>query len=137
MTREDSPSREQRRYRRISENVSIEVSELTYPLDDAGGLPATGSDINEEGIRFAIDRPFAEGAVLQLRIQLVGWQRHKRSVAALIDDDKAAAPLTAVAEVVWCHPSTDGEKGHEVGVKFLNIYEDDYRALCARLKEIG
>ena len=137
MTAEQPSSRDQRRFRRVSEQVSIDVNELTYPLPDNDGQPAEGRNIGEEGICFAIERSFAPGAVLSLKIRLVGWQRHKRSVAVLIDDDQAAAPLTVVAEVVWCRQTHSAPDRFEVGVKFLNIYEDDYRALCAHLKEIA
>ena len=43
-------------------------------------------------------------------------------------------PLTAIGEVVWLREDPSGD-GYEVGIKFLNIYEDDYRALMKYLKD--
>ena len=47
----------------------------------------------------------------------------------------AAEPLTAIGEIVWCTPTTNGT-GYEIGVKFVDIYEDDYKALTKYLENV-
>ena len=47
------------------------------------------------------------GDLLSLQVNLTGWQHHKSSYAAVIDDDVAMAPLTAVVKVAWCRAKAD------------------------------
>ena len=73
--------------------------------------------------------------MLSLEIKLTGWQYHKKSVSSLLDPAKATAPLTAIAEVIWSRKLSGG-RGYEVGVKFIDIYEDDYKALKKHLDSV-
>ena len=119
---------EKRKFERIPETVSIAIQKIAYPLTDEAPIQAVGKNISAGGICFAVPRSYEPGDLLSLKIRLTGWQRHKNSYAAVIDDDLALAPLTAVAKVAWCKPLT-GTPNFEIGVLFENIYEDDYQAL--------
>ena len=119
---------EKRQFDRIPEAVSITVRKIAYPLTDEAPVEAVGRNISAGGICFTVPQSYEPGDLLSLRINLTGWQRHKRSYAAVIDDDLAMAPLTAVAKVAWCR-SQNGTPNFEIGVIFENIYEDDYQAL--------
>jgi len=121
-------SEEKRKFGRIPETVSITIQEIVYPSTDAAPVEAVGKNISVGGICFAVQRSYEPGDLLSLRIDLTGWQRHKSSYAAVIDDDLALAPLTAVAKVAWCKALNDGSE-FEIGVIFENIYEDDFQAL--------
>jgi c-di-GMP-binding flagellar brake protein YcgR len=119
---------EKRRFDRIPETVSITIQKIAYPLTDETPVNAVGKNISAGGICFAVPQSYEPDDLLSLRINLTGWQRHKSSYAAVIDDDLAMAPLTAVAKVAWCKVQADSSD-YEIGVIFENIYEDDYQAL--------
>jgi hypothetical protein len=121
-------SNEKRQFDRIPEDVSVTIKKIAYPLRDEPTVKALGKNISAGGICFAVPQPFDPGDLLSLEINLTGWQRHKSSYAAVIDDELALAPLTAVAKVAWCRAQAD-TRHYEIGVIFENIYEDDYEAL--------
>ncbi len=123
----DRPDRDQRQFHRISEDVVIEAKKIEYPLRQEG-QHGVGRNISAGGICFTSPVAFSSGDLIGLEIRLTGWQRHKRSYAAVIDDEKAIAPLTAVSRVAWCRERVDQE-GYEIGVTFVDIYPDDYQAL--------
>jgi len=127
MTPKDNPN-EKRQFDRLPETVAITIKTIAYPLTEEAPVRAVGKNISAGGICFAVPRSYAPGDLLSLAIDLTGWQRHKSSYAAIIDDDLALAPLTAVARVAWCKAQT-GTPNFEIGVIFENIYEDDERAL--------
>jgi len=119
---------EKRKFDRIPETVPITIQKIAYPLTDQAPVKAVGRNISAGGICFAVPQSYEPGDLLSVKIRLTGWQRHKSSYAAVIDDDLALAPLTAVAKVAWCKALT-GTPNFEIGVIFENIYEDDYQAL--------
>lgn len=118
---------DKRAYTRIPSEATVETTLLTYPLDAADGEQGLSKNISVEGICIITPKAFANGDILSLKIDLPGWQRYKRNITAIVDDTEAAAPLTAVVEVVWCQPSSS--RGYELGVKFRDIYSDDHEAL--------
>jgi hypothetical protein len=121
-------SNEKRKFDRIPEAVSVTIQKIAYPATNEAPVKAIGKNISVGGICFAVPRSYEPGDLLSLKIDLTGWQHHKSSYAAVIDDDLALAPLTAVAKVAWCKALT-GTPDYEIGVIFENIYEDDYQAL--------
>ena len=121
-------SQNKRQFPRISRTIEVEVSELTYPFTDAVFNKGDSIDIGSNGIRFHTADQYEPGAMLNLKINITGWESYKKPFSKLIDISSGISRLTVVAEVVWCHQDRD-DKRHELGVKFLNIYEDDYQAL--------
>ena len=119
---------EKRQFQRIPENVTVTVKKIAYPMAEDPAVEGIGKNISAGGICFAVSRPYESGDLLSLEIYLTGWQRYKSSYAAVIDDDVALAPLTAVVKVAWCRPLANAQR-HEIGVTFENIYADDYNAL--------
>ena len=118
---------DQRQFHRISEDVIIEAKKIEYPMTE-DGQRGVGVNISAGGICFTSPTAFNPGDLIGLEIRLTGWQRHKRSYAAVIDNDQALAPLTAVSRVAWCKARPDDED-YEIGVTFVDIYPDDYQAL--------
>lgn len=126
---------EKRNDPRIPREIPLEIQQITYPPVQTPPENGTVVDIGSGGIRFLSTRSYDPQSVLQLTIHLQGWQRHKKSVAALLDAQAAAAPLSAVAEVKW------SERGAfpgtwVTGVRFTDIYDDDYQALEKHLNSI-
>lgn len=119
---------EKRQFHRIPETVTVTVKKIAYPMTDDAAVEGIGMNISAGGVCFAVSQPYEPGDLLSLKVNLSGWQHHKSSYAAVIDDEVAMAPLTAVAKVAWCRAKTDTQN-YEIGVTFENIYEDDLHAL--------
>jgi hypothetical protein len=80
------------------------------------------------GICFITAESYEPGILLNLDIDLRGWQQYLQNVFSIIDADTITKPLTAIAEVVWSK-KMPGQQGYKVGVRFQDIYEDDLLAL--------
>jgi hypothetical protein len=127
-----STDKEKRKFPRIPKEVSINIKKLAYPLQEGLGENGIGKNMGENGICFSTPTPYEPKTTLSLEIKLTGWQHHKKNVSAILDHSKAKAPLTAIAEVVWLKKLV-GRSEYDIGVKFLDIYEDDLKALKKHL----
>ena len=125
--------KEQRGFPRIPKEASIEINNLVYPLPERPREEGTCKNIAEGGIGFTVSSPYEPKSLLSLKIYLKGWQHHKKNVSSIVD--ASAAPLTAIAEVVWSSQLSNVRK-YEVGAKFLDIHEDDYAAFKKHLGNI-
>jgi hypothetical protein len=131
-----STCEENRQFPRIANSAIVESTRLAYPLEAGTSEMGLSRNIGANGICLKTPTPYKEGDILSLKIDLPGWQQYKHSVAAIVDEEKAVAPLTAVVEVVWCKEAP-GEEGYEMGVRFRDVYEDDRKALLRYLDSIG
>ena len=118
---------EQRKSNRLIENIDVRVKKLTYPLSEGDGELAQVRNIGKKGLCFEIENSYPLETMLCLQIHWFGWQRHKKSLLAKLDDDSISAPLTLIAEVIWCRPS-DHPQRFEIGVQFRDAHGDDYNA---------
>ncbi|CAK8720511.1 PilZ domain-containing protein [Candidatus Electrothrix aarhusensis] len=122
--------------RRVNKQVKLSISKLQYPMTNVDVKVGYTSNVSETGLCFTTDELFKNGAILQLVVELVGWQHYLRTTAAIIDVQTASKPLTAVAEVVWSKKMTDNEEKYAVGVQFKDIYEDDLQAFKKFLRRM-
>ncbi|HDM76949.1 MAG TPA: PilZ domain-containing protein [Deltaproteobacteria bacterium] len=126
---------DRRNYPRISKEVKIEVTEVSYPLAKDTGEHGISKNIGAGGICFSLSSPFSPGTIVSVKIHLTRWQKYREGFAQTLNPSSAAEPLTAIGEIVWCTPTTNGT-GYEIGVKFVDIYEDDYKALTKYLENV-
>ncbi|MER2511832.1 MAG: PilZ domain-containing protein [Nitrosomonas ureae] len=126
---------DKRGYSRIPSKFTVTATKLEYPFTETAGVSATSRDVAEGGISFVSSHHYTPNTLVSLKIDLKGWRRHAKNVRAIVDDAMAKAPLTAVAEVVWAK-ELPGEEGYEIGVKFINIDQDDYNAFQKYLERI-
>ena len=113
---------------RFDKQVKLTVGKLEYPMTNVDMKLGYTSNVSETGLCFTSDELFENGTILQLVIELVGWQHYLRTTSAIIDADTVSKPLTAIAEVVWSKKLRDSEEMYTVGVLFRDIYEDDLQA---------
>ena len=125
-----------RKSSRIDKQVKLSVGRLQYPMTGMDMKIGYTGNVSETGLCFTTDELFKNGTVLQLVVELVGWQHYLRTTAAIIDEETASKPLTAVAEVVWSKKLTDNEEKYAVGVLFKDIYEDDLQAFKKYLERM-
>lgn len=123
---------EKRDFLRVPKEAPVEVSELTYPLPERDECTVLGKNLSCGGICILATSEYKPGTVLSLKISLAGFHGFKKKT--MVIDTSSIAPLTVIGEVVWCMMGTD-ETGFEVGVKFLDIYEDDTIALECYLSD--
>ena len=128
---EDSGFEEKRAYPRIPRQADLEVIRLSFPLSEGPGDPGVGRDIGGGGACIHVPHPFEPGTTLSLTIGLKGWTSHRKPHSRLVDMANEA-PLAAIVEVVWCRETRDGD-GWDMGVKFVNVWEDDHKALLRYL----
>ncbi|OQX23186.1 MAG: hypothetical protein BWK80_27345 [Desulfobacteraceae bacterium IS3] len=121
-----------RKFPRIDKKIPVEVNRLCYPLPLDPGESCVCKNISAGGVCFTISNSYEPGAVLSLKISIPGWQGYKKPFSFLVDI-ASESPLTAIGEVVWCRQHSESSD-YEIGIKFLNIYEDDYRALIKYLE---
>jgi Tfp pilus assembly protein PilZ len=105
-------------------------------MTNVGMKTAYTNNVSETGLCFTTDELFKNGTILQLVVELMGWQHYLRTTAAIVDVASASKPLTAVAEVVWSKKITDERERYAVGVQFKDIYEDDLHAFKTYLRKM-
>lgn len=114
---------------RIPRGVHIEIKKLEYPLSTEAGEKSTTRNIAKRGICFSAPTQYKAGETLSINIRLKGWHRHRKGLTAILNDTLSQTDiLTVIAEVMWSKKSSS-IKGYDVGVKFINVYEDDLIAL--------
>lgn len=123
---------DQREFARICKEVVIEVSEIAYPLPQEPGERCVCKNISGGGICFTTTSPCKPKTLLSLKLHITGWQSYKKPFSRVLDIS-SEEPLTAIGEAVWCRRLADGS-AYDVGIKFVNIYEDDYKALMKYLE---
>ena len=130
---------DKRDFPRLPKEVDVTLTRLEYPLSPEAEESGTLKNIAKGGIGLVVVNMYEPGTRLSLKIHLKGWRRYLKSVTSIIDDSAgtvATTPLTAIAEVVWMNPLPDGDS-YEIGVKFLDIYEDEYNALKKYLENLA
>ncbi len=114
---------------RIPRGIHIEVKKLEYPLTNDFSEKGTSRNIAKQGICFTASTCYEPGEILSLSMKLNGWHRHRKGLSSVLNDQLSKTDvLTVIAEVVWAKTAID-VNGYNIGVKFINIYEDDMDAL--------
>jgi len=114
---------------RIPRGFLIDVKKLEYPLSNESGEKSTTRNIARRGICFSSPTLYKPGETLSINIRLKGWHRHRKGLTAILNDELSKTDmLTVIAEVMWSKRSA-GINGFDIGVKFINVYEDDLVAL--------
>ena len=117
-------SSERRNYRRIPMGATVGFQEIAFQKDVA---PAESmyKDMSGGGLLLSSPREIPLGTLLKLEIRVPGWGKHQNRFTPSFDSDLRA--LVAVGEVVRIETLDSGH--YELGVKFLNVYPDDWAAL--------
>ncbi|SHL41166.1 PilZ domain-containing protein [Desulfatibacillum alkenivorans DSM 16219] len=131
---------ERRKHPRFAKKISIQINDrslgvLDYGKKDSGARAAEvvmGKDISEGGLCFFSRIPYEVKAVLGLIIRISDLDQVKRRLPLYLA--VSSIPIAAEGEVVRCQPMADGS-GYEVGVRFVDIFEDDYKILMGGLGE--
>lgn len=114
---------------RIPRGIHLEIKKIEYPLSNNSEENGTSINIAKHGICFTTSSSYDSGEILSLSMKLNGWHRHRKGLTSILNDQLSITDvLTVIAEVVWSKKSADSS-GYDIGVKFINVYEDDMIAL--------
>ena len=123
--------RERRKFKRLPKSASLKVQVLVS--DEKLSQDVTlYKDLSGSGMLFESEIPYKEGTLLKIQAMVPGWGGYIRNFKRSEDNEKQT--LVTVAEVVRVEAMA--EKGFEVGVRFVNIYENDHRALIGYIESM-
>jgi hypothetical protein len=105
----------------------VVFQELSFEKE-AENVQAKYKDVSGGGLLLASSREFPLGVILKLEIRVPGWGKH-HDISFEPSHHLELKPLVAVGEVVRVEAIDDGE--FELGIKFLNVYPEDLKALLA------
>ena len=124
---------ERRKFTRLPKNYKVEIRELTFPLNK-DWLPLKCVDISAGGLRLVTSCKFSPGQRLQVKIYIPGLNKFHPSFFKVFESDVGQS-LEAVAEVAWVKEILPLAK-YELGLRFVDVYEDDWRALHNMIKRL-
>lgn len=108
---------ERRKYVRISDSLMVSYQKML----DSFKASCRSVDISENGIRLSISQRIEPGSVLKLWVNLEGIM----------------SPIEALGEVVWLKERIDAKSVFDIGIKFLEIDDEDRSKLCEHIRKIS
>ncbi len=123
---------ERRKFKRLSKQASLMVRTLAYEKEPMQSV-SVYKDLGGGGMLFESEQSYPEGSLLKIQAMVPGWGGHIRNFKRTQDNEKHA--LVAVAEVVRVKEKNGNR--FEIAVRFVNIYENDHRALIEYIESMA
>ena len=117
--------KDRRQFQRLNKELEVEVRKFVYPLKNQRIIKTKCLNISPGGILLDIPEKFNVGDKVQLTLYIPGLNKYHPSFFKVFESSVNQS-LVAVAEVVRVELKGGSYK---IGIKFLNIYEDDWKAL--------
>ncbi len=115
---------DRRQFTRIPLGATVGFQELTF-----SGIPEASQsvfkDVSAGGLLLSSARDYPLSTLLKLEVHIPGWGKTQHTFGPATEKD--VRPLVAVGQVVRVEQMDSG--GFELGIKFLNVYPDDWAAL--------
>lgn len=126
---------EKRAHVRLGKPFEVIIRPFAFPLQEQPATDVHSVDISEGGLLVRCSGGFHVGDKLQVTIFIPSLNKHHPGFFKVFESDLGQS-LTAVAEVARIQEITP-HKDYAVGLRFLDIYEDDWQALRSMiLKEL-
>ena len=128
-----SQNNERRQYRRLPKSYRLELAEFVFPLGSQPWLKATCEDVSAGGLSVIVPHYFKAGDKVQIRLHMARLNKFHPGFFKVFEND-ADQTLLAVAEVARVEervPLTS----YCLGLRFTNVYEDDWRALHGLIED--
>ncbi len=122
-----------RQYQRLRKKFRVEISEFRYPPAEQPAVSTHCRDISQGGLRVESPRSFQAGEKIQLTIYISGLNKFHPSYFKVFESD-VGQHLVAVAEVAWIDEKAPLTL-YDMGLKFVDVWEDDWKALAAMIKK--
>lgn len=120
-------SEEKRAHVRLSKPFAVSIKPFVFPLQRQPATEVHSVDISEGGLLVHCARRFHVGEKLQVTIFIPSLNKFHPGFFKVFESDLGQS-LTAVAEVVRAQEIAM-LRDYATGLKFLDIYEDDWQAL--------
>ena len=122
--------KDRRSFPRYSKDISVDISGSIFPVYEKMNEAGEGKDISVAGLCFFSNVPYEKGARLTMSVRITNREDNEREEGILVST--SSIPITTIGEVVRVVDLPE-QGGYEIGIKFLDITEDDYRILIRRL----
>jgi c-di-GMP-binding flagellar brake protein YcgR len=126
-------SSDRRQYVRLAKPFRVNLRKFEFPFVDRDTVEASCRNISVGGMLLESPLGFGTGSVIQTSIRIPGLNKFHPGFFKVFEND-LEQNLVAVAQVVR---SVDLGALHELGLKFVDVYEDDWRALHAMIMKLS
>ncbi|MFP4213928.1 MAG: PilZ domain-containing protein [Desulfohalobiaceae bacterium] len=120
-----------RQYARIPKNFRVELKELAFGSGGQQSIQTRCLDVSAGGLLLETSRSFSPGQKVQVRLYVPSLNRYHPSYFKVFESSLDQS-LLAVAEVARVEEKLP-LKLYQLGIKFLDVYEDDWQALYRML----
>jgi len=124
---------ERREYSRVPRRFRVEVAGLSLSEPSTPPVEARCENISAGGLLLNSPQAFQLGDRLQVRLFIPRLNKFHPSYFKVFES-ATGQNLLAVAEVVRAEKGADGLE--RIGIKFLDVYEDDWQALYRLLQSL-
>jgi c-di-GMP-binding flagellar brake protein YcgR len=118
---------EKRDHQRLRKPFQVEIRLFAFPVQSQPTIEVHSVDISGGGLLLHCSRKFAVGDKLQVTIHIPSLNKFHPGFFKVFESDLGQS-LTAVAEVVRIEEIVP-LRDYALGLKFLDVYEDDWKAL--------
>mgnify|MGYP003869276381 CR=1 FL=1 len=112
---------------RLPKSYGVSLKKLAFPLSKQKELALECVDISCGGMRIQSPVRLEASQVLQVEVSIPRLNKYHPSYLKVFESDLSQS-LQAVAEVAWVREVVAGVR-YEAGIKFVNVDEDDWKAL--------
>lgn len=118
---------EKRDHQRLHKPFPVEIRLVAFPTQNQPPIEVLSADISGGGLLVHCSKSFSLGDKLQVTIHIPSLNKFHPGFFKVFESDIGQS-LTAVAEVVRIQEVVPF-RDYALGLKFLDIYEDDWKAL--------
>lgn len=122
---------EKRKYYRLQKEFKLFLARWNFPLKNQKWFEVKSIDIGEGGLRFKSPFKVELKEKLQFKLRVPRLNKFYSGFSKVFSLD-IENDFFGIGEVVWIK---DKEEVQEVGLKFINVFEDDLKALVNFLKQ--
>ncbi len=123
---------ERRQHDRIFKKCRVEMKKFCFPLSKGGGAEVSCLNISVGGLLVETSERFEVGDKVQVSVYITNLNKFHPSYFKVFESDVGSS-LNAVAKIVRVLPSSS-KSLYQYGIQFVDIYEDDWKALYRLLK---
>ena len=122
-----SSDSERRKFLRLPKDFRLDLSKFSFPLNAQKIYTAKCLNISAGGLLLELSQKFDPGEKVQVRIYVPRLNKFHPSYFKIFESSNGQNFL-AIAEVARIEEKIPREK-YQIGIKFLDVYEDDWKAL--------
>ncbi|NCC24563.1 MAG: PilZ domain-containing protein [Deltaproteobacteria bacterium] len=128
-----SQGSERRQHDRLPKSYTVEVREFIFPISRQPKVTMTCVDISSGGLAVLSPKRFEPGEKLQVKISIPRLNKYHSGFFKVFESD-VGQYLQAVAQVAWTVEKVPFTS-YSMGLEFLDVYEDDWKALSSLIKK--